>query len=60
VKLTSLGALGLGYVLGSRAGSERYEQIRRWTAELARRLEAYGEAGTLAARVDGDRPPGRR
>jgi len=62
VKLTGLGALGVGYVLGSRAGKERYEQIRQLAGRAARRLEKYGEDGTLASWIEGtSRPdPGAR
>lgn len=59
MKLTAVALFGAGYVLGSRAGRERYEQIK----ELARgaagrfeesgmrqRLEAYGnQVGTSSA-----------
>jgi len=48
--LTKLGAFGIGYVLGARAGKERYEQIRDWAGQAARRLEAHGSDGSLAAR----------
>lgn len=48
--LTKLGAFGIGYVLGARAGRERYEQIRVLSGQAARRLEAYGSAGSLATR----------
>lgn len=65
MKLTAVGALAVGYVLGTRAGRERYEQIRRLAGEAAGRLEAYGAGGTLAARIgrDGatsDARPGHR
>jgi hypothetical protein len=30
VKLTSVAGMGVAYVLGARAGRERYEQIRNW------------------------------
>lgn len=53
MKLTGLGALGVGYVLGSRAGKERYEQIRQLAGRAARRLEKYGEDGTLASWIEG-------
>ena len=52
MSLTKLGAFGIGYVLGARAGRERYEQIRVWAGQAARRLEAYGSSGTSAARHD--------
>ena len=44
-----LGLVGLGYVLGTRAGRERYEQIRVAAGVAARRLERYGARGTLAS-----------
>ena len=52
MKLRALGLLALGYVVGTRAGRERYEQIRKLAGEAAERLEAYGERGTLAARLE--------
>lgn len=61
--LTKLGAFGIGYVLGARAGKERYEQIREWAEQAARRLETYGASGSMAmgrhAHGDG-LPPSRR
>lgn len=53
MRLTSLAALGVGYVLGSRAGKERYEQIREAAQQAAARLETYGEGGSLAHRLAG-------
>jgi hypothetical protein len=50
--------LGIGYVLGSRAGRERYEQIVRAAQQAAERLDGYsGESsrsgrGRLSDRVD--------
>ncbi len=58
--LKVLTVLGIGYVLGAKAGKERYEQIRRLAAEGAKRLEAYGENGTLADRVQRLDPSSRR
>lgn len=49
--LGKLGLVGLGYVLGTRAGRERYEQIRVVAKAAARRLETYGAGGTLASRT---------
>ena len=54
MRLTAVSALAVGYVLGTRAGRERYEQIRRLASEAAERLEAYGSGGTLATRVERD------
>jgi hypothetical protein len=48
-----LGLVGIGYVLGARAGRDRYEQIRQVAKSAARRLEHYGAGGTLASRVSG-------
>ena len=56
--LTKLGAFGVGYVLGARAGKERYEQIRVWAGQAARRLESYGSSGSLAARQHDPRDAG--
>jgi len=60
VKLTSLGALGVGFVLGARAGRERYEQIRVVAQQAGQRLEAYGASGTLARHLRSQGGVGRR
>ncbi|WP_395658026.1 hypothetical protein [Nocardioides sp.] len=52
MKLTTLGAIGVAYVLGARAGRERYEQIRTVAQAAAKRMESYGADGSLAAQVD--------
>jgi hypothetical protein len=52
VKLGAVGALAIGYVLGARAGRDRYEQIRRLASEAAEYLEAYGSDSPLAARIE--------
>jgi hypothetical protein len=51
MRLTALGALAVGYVLGARAGRKRYEEIRQLAGRAAERLEKYGSSGTLATRV---------
>lgn len=51
MKLSALGALALGYVLGARAGRERYEEIRQLASQAAKRLETYGASGSLATWV---------
>jgi len=51
VKIGALGALAVGYVLGTRAGRERYEQIRQAASRAAERLEQYGASGSLATAV---------
>lgn len=44
MKLSALALFGAGYVLGTRAGRERYDQIRALTTRLADRLEERAEA----------------
>jgi hypothetical protein len=51
MRLSALGALAVGYVLGAKAGRKRYEQIRQLASGAAQRLESYGSSGTLATRV---------
>jgi hypothetical protein len=58
MKVEVLGAMALGYVFGTRAGRERYEQIRRLASEAAERLETYGSGGTLATWLEQGRPAG--
>lgn len=58
MKLGAVGALAVGYVLGTKAGRGRYEQIRELASEAAERLEAYGSKGTLAARLEQGSAPG--
>jgi hypothetical protein len=42
LRLRSLLAFGVGYVLGSRAGRERYEQLLAAAKRASRRLDKYG------------------
>jgi hypothetical protein len=42
VKLTLLCAFGAGYVLGTKAGRERYEQLRGLARDASQRLETTG------------------
>lgn len=56
--LTKLAAFGAGYVLGTRAGRDRYEQIRSVAKQAAERLEIYGSDGTLARKTTGRRASG--
>jgi tRNA C32,U32 (ribose-2'-O)-methylase TrmJ len=42
VKLTLLCAFGAGYVLGTRAGRERYEELRAMARSASERLETAG------------------
>ncbi len=45
--------IGIGYVLGSRAGRERYEQIKRWSSAAADHPAVQGAAGFVQAKVSG-------
>jgi hypothetical protein len=45
VKLTTVAMFGVGYVLGSRAGRERYAQIVAAARKASERLEAYSNGG---------------
>jgi hypothetical protein len=42
LRLRSLLAFGVGYVLGSKAGRERYEQNLAGAKRTSRRLDEYG------------------
>lgn len=48
MKLLGVAAFGMGYVLGTKAGRERYEQIRWAAAKASARLENYGETRRTA------------
>jgi hypothetical protein len=59
VRLTTLLMFGAGYVLGTRAGDERYAQIVTLAERASKRLEEY----SARHRADDDEPqhrPGRR
>ena len=43
--------IAIGYVLGSRAGRERYEQIKRWSRRVADNPAVQGAAGLVRAQV---------
>lgn len=51
MRFSALGALAVGYVLGARAGKERYEELRQLASRAAQRLESYGSSGSLATWV---------
>ena len=51
-KLSFLAGFGAGYVLGSRAGRERYEQIRRAYAQAKDDPRLQSLAGMAQARAD--------
>ena len=53
-KLTAVIALGVGYVLGTRAGRERYEQIKQAAASAAQRPEVQRARDRLKT-VAGDK-----
>jgi hypothetical protein len=53
-KLTAVIALGAGYVLGTRAGRERYEQIRTTAVNAAQRPEVQQARDRLKT-VAGDK-----
>jgi hypothetical protein len=41
VRLTTLAMFGVGYVLGTRAGRERYAQIAAVAEKVSKRLDEY-------------------
>ena len=55
MKLTTMALIGAGYVLGARAGHERYEQIAAKMEAASHQLEAFS-ARAGAARGNPDRP----
>jgi hypothetical protein len=54
-----LGA-AVGYVLGAKAGHERYEQLRRTYERLADHPAVQGAAGVVRARVESRMNGGRQ
>lgn len=55
MKLVAVTMFGLGYVLGSKAGRERYEQIRRLARNASENFDASGARQRLeglAAQLD--------
>ena len=76
MKLTTVAMFGAGYVLGTRAGRERYEQLRELARRLANevdgasvreglenvssRLESFASSSGLAAHADQRRAPAKR
>ncbi len=51
-KLSFLAGFGAGYVLGARAGRDRYEQIRRAWAQAKDDPRLQSVAGMAQARAD--------
>lgn len=49
MKLTALAMFGAGYVLGSRAGRDRYTQIRDLAQVAAEKFETSGARERMAA-----------
>lgn len=53
VKLRSLAVFGAGYVLGTRAGRERYGQIIAAAQNASKRLEHYGaKLDSFSSKID--------
>lgn len=52
-KLTFVVGLAVGYVLGTRAGRERYEQLRRSARRVADNPSIQETAGVLQAQASG-------
>jgi hypothetical protein len=42
MKLTTVAAFGLGYMLGTKAGRERYDQIRRLAQTASKNFDVSG------------------
>lgn len=53
MKIPLLIGASIGYVLGARAGRERYEQIVRLARKIAGSQTVQSTAGVLQAQVDG-------
>jgi hypothetical protein len=65
MKLVAVTMFGLGYVLGTKAGRERYEQIRTLARNASESFDASGarqRLEALATQLDGysSRTPTRR
>ncbi|MBW9210562.1 hypothetical protein KV102_10020 [Mumia sp. zg.B53] len=43
MKLRTLAVFGIGYVLGTKAGRDRYEQIVAAARRAGQRIEQYGD-----------------
>lgn len=59
MKLGTLLMFGVGYVLGSKAGRERYEQICRMAQMASERLEEYSLDSNRAPAGAVTRDPGQ-
>jgi hypothetical protein len=65
MKLVAVAIFGVGYVLGSKAGRERYEQIRELVRKASENFDASGARQRLedyGARLEAysARPPSQR
>ncbi len=58
MKLTSVAIFAVGYVVGARAGRERYAQIVGAAERASQRLEAFSSRHTPDGRGDGPRADG--
>lgn len=54
MKITTLAVFGAGYVLGTKAGRERYAQIVQASARASKRLEEYSRDGSWRSGWLGD------
>lgn len=52
-KMIFLGGVGMGYVLGARAGRERYEQIARAARRISENPSVQEATGVLQAQAGG-------
>jgi hypothetical protein len=52
-RYTFIGGIAVGYVLGTRAGRERYEQLRRLARSAAESPAVQQAAGALQAQASG-------
>lgn len=48
MKLAKVVVFGIGYLLGTKAGRERYAQIVAAAQRASQRLETYGSGGSFA------------
>jgi len=55
--VTAAAVFGLGYVLGSKAGRERYAQIMSATRNASQRIDGYRRGGIRSVRPDSARRP---
>jgi hypothetical protein len=53
IKLIFLAGVGVGYVLGARAGRERYEQLRRAARKVRENPTVQETAGIIQAQAGG-------